>query len=66
MLFDRHVILKYKYGTRHFGIEDIMRVWSGKIKVIEKYIQNQPERSSANDPIAPKKHVESFMSNKNK
>lgn len=24
LIFDRHVNLKYKYGNRHFGVEDIM------------------------------------------
>ena len=24
MIFDKHANLKYKYGNRHFGVEDIM------------------------------------------
>ena len=24
MIFDRHANLKYKYGNRHFGVEDIL------------------------------------------
>ena len=24
MIFDKHAHLKYKYGNRHFGVEDIM------------------------------------------
>ena len=42
MIFERHAILKYKYGNRHFGCRGYYGDTVGKnVKRIEEYIRNQ-------------------------
>ena len=50
MIFDRHAILKYKYGNRHFWCKGyyISTVGRNK-KVIEEYIKKQLQEDIACD-----------------
>ena len=60
MIFDRHANLKYKYGSRNFGVEIIMLIqWDGK-KVIADYIRNQLEEDYASDQISLKEYMDPF------
>ena len=55
MIFDRHVNLKYCYGSRNFWARGYCADAVGKNeKMISNYIKNQLEEDFANDQISLK------------
>ena len=66
MIFDRHAILKYKYGSRHFWCRGYYVDTVGRNKrVIEEYIKNQIEEDYAVDQISIKEYTDPFTGAKN-
>ncbi len=65
MIFDRHVNLKYKYGSRSFwcGGYYVDTVGRNK-KVIAKNIRNQLEEGYAAEQISIKEFIDPFTGNK--
>ena len=67
MLFDRHVNLKYKYGSRNFWCRGYYVDTVGKnAKKIEEYIQNQLQEDYVQDQISLKEYMDPFTGSKNK
>jgi len=67
MIFDRHVNLKYKYGSRHFLCRGCYVDTVGRNKkVIAEYIRNQLEEDNASDQISFKEFTDPFTGAKNK
>ena len=55
MIFDRHVKLKYKYGSRHFWCRGYYVDTVGRNKkVMSEYIRNQLEEDYAKEQITMK------------
>ena len=67
MIFDRHAILKYKYGSRHFWCRGYYVDTVGRNeKVIKEYIKNQTEEDYMADQISFKEYMDPFTGSKNK
>lgn len=61
MLFDRHVNLKYKYGSRNFWCRGCFVDTVGKNeKKIAEYIKNQLEEDFSKDQISLKEYIDPF------
>ena len=67
MIFDRHVNLKYKYGSRNFWCRGYYVDTVGKNeKMIKSYIQNQLEEDFASDQLTLKEFKDPFTGEKRK
>ena len=67
MIFDRHVNLKYKYGSRHFWCRGYYVDTVGKNKkAIEEYIRNQLMEDEMMDQMSIKEYVDPFTGSKKK
>ena len=67
LIFDRHVNLKYKYGSRHFRCRGYYVDTVGRNKkVIAEYIRNQTENDNAPGRISFKEYIDQFTGSKNK
>ena len=67
MIFDKHVNLKYKYGSRHFWcigyyVDTVRR----NEKAIREYIKHQMEEDYMEDQMTLKEYVDPFTGSKNK
>ena len=61
MMFDRHAILKYKFGNRHFWSEGYYVSTVGLNEaVIKKYIQDQEKYDIAMDKLSVKEYEDPF------
>lgn len=67
MIFDRHVNLKYKYGSRSFWSRGYYVDTVGKNrKMIAEYIQNQLEEDNALDQLTIREYMDPFTGSKRK
>ena len=67
MIFDKHAILKYKYGNKHFWCRGYFVDTVGKNKKrMEEYIRTQLQEDIAEDQISLKEYIDPFTGNKNK
>lgn len=67
MIFDRHAILKYKYGNRYFRcIGHYVDTVGKNKKAIDEYIRNQLIEDIANDQITLKEYNDPFTGSKNR
>ena len=67
MIFDRHAILKYKYGNRNFWCRGYYVDTVGKNeKKIKEYIKNQLEEDYTKDQITLKEYIDPFTGNREK
>ena len=67
MIFERHVNLKYKYGSRNFWCRGYYVDTVGKnAKKIQEYIQNQLEEDLAVDQMSLKEYMDPFTGSKSK
>jgi len=65
MIFDRHAILKYKYGNRSFWCRGYYADTEGKNeKAIREYIKNQLEEDYIKDQISIKEYIDPFAGEK--
>ena len=66
MIFDRHVNLKYKYGSRHFCAGGYYADTVGcNKKQIQEYIRSQLEEDKIADQISIKEFTNPFTGSKN-
>lgn len=67
MIYDRHVNLKYKYGSRNFWCRGYYVDMVGKnAKKIQEYIRNQMEEDLAVDQMSLKEYMDPFTGSKSK
>ena len=65
MIFDRHVNLKYKYGSRHFWCRGYYADTVGKNKkMIEECIRNQLQEDEMLDQMTMKEYYDPFTGEK--
>ena len=66
MIFDRHAILKYKYGNRQFWCKGyyVDSIGSNK-KVIAEYIRKKLQEDIAADQLTFKEYIDPFTGSKN-
>ena len=61
MIFDRHAILKYRYGNRKFWCKEFYVDTVGRNKkVIENYIRNQLQEDIVADQISMEEYLDPF------
>ena len=66
MIFDRHSILKYRYGSRNFCCRGHYIDTVGKnAKKIQEYIRNQLEEDFTTDQISMREYKNQFTGSKN-
>ena len=67
MIFDRHAILKYKYGNRHFWCRGYYVDTVGKYEnAIKEYIRNQLQEDIASDQLSLFEPVDPFTGKREK
>ena len=65
MIFDRHAILKYKYGNRHFWARGYYVDTVGRNKKqIQEYIKKQLEEDKIADQMSLKEYIDPFTGSK--
>ena len=65
MIFDRHAILEYKYGNRHFWCRGYYVDTVGKNTTkIAEYIRNQLQEDIMNDQLTMKEYINPFTGSK--
>ena len=61
MIFERHAILKYKFGNRHFCCRGYYVDTAGKnVKKIQEYIRNQLKEDFEYDQMTLKEYIDPF------
>lgn len=67
MIFDRHAILKYKYGNRHFWARGYYVDTVGRNKKqIAEYIRNQLQEDEMADQMSIQEYIDPFTGSKTK
>ena len=67
MIFDRHVNLKYKYGSRSFWCRGYYLDTVGRNKkVIAEYIRNQLQEDEMADQMSIQEYIDPFTGSKTK